>query len=205
MANYNCFKNIWGIVLAGGRSSRMGENKALLQLKSGNSFLDNALRVLSHYLDNCYVSCAQKSDYPEYPVIADEIAGLGPASGIFSCLQKASEAGAKAIVALACDLPLFNPALLKKLLTAHLNFSGDAPMLTAWKNPFSGHLEMTCAVYSSLCLPLLKKSLEQKKPALRKIIPENKIQILLPGQEEKKFFFNCNTKEDYIKILKEIY
>ena len=203
MVDQNKFKDIWGVVLAGGKSSRMGENKALLQLKNGKSFLDNAVAILSCHLDNCFVSCANKSDYPGYPVISDEMADLGPAAGIFSCLQKASISGASAIMALACDLPLFNSSLLKKLLTAHINFSCPFPLVTVWENPFSGHLEMTCAVYAVECLPFFKKSIEQKKLALYKIIPENKIQILKPNQTEKKFFANCNTKEDYFKILED--
>ena len=104
-----------GLVLTGGRSSRMGADKALLEF-DGQPLLDRAVRALAAVIPEIYVSlrAAQSGDpvRSAYTVIADEIDSIGPAAGILAAHRK--EPGSAWLV-VACDMPLLDERCLRLL------------------------------------------------------------------------------------------
>ena len=128
-----------GVVLAGGRSLRMGRDKALLPLiRSGRqtSLLDNAVSLLSGLCATVLVSCASRAGYaghdcipdlvlprqdhqgPRPPHLGEGDTSPGPLLGLVSSLHYARARGWEGILTLPCDMPLMRPALLAGLLKA---------------------------------------------------------------------------------------
>lgn len=101
---------IAGIVLAGGRSSRMGRNKALLEFK-GRPLVRHMMDTMREAgLENIFVS----GSLDGYPCIPDESPFTGPAQGIRGVLQKIS--GYKGYLFVPVDMPLLSSRVLKFLM-----------------------------------------------------------------------------------------
>lgn len=101
-----------GFVLAGGQSSRMGQDKATLPF-AGRPLIDHALSILREAGLTASIAGARSDLRSFAPVIEDENPGLGPLSGV--CAALASTA-ARHVVFLSVDLPLLPAALLRFLL-----------------------------------------------------------------------------------------
>lgn len=106
-----------GVVLAGGRSSRMGTDKALL-LVDGTTVLRRTVRTLAEVVAPVLVVAAVDQPLPELdvPVLRDELAGTGPLHPLALGLAGAARRGADAALVTATDLPLLRPELLRVLL-----------------------------------------------------------------------------------------
>ena len=107
---------VFGLVLAGGLSSRMQRDKATLEYH-GKSQLERAVELAAKYLPEVFVSvrAGQAADpsRARYPLIVDSVPGEGPIVGIRSALAARPEA---AWLVLACDLPFLSDAALSQLL-----------------------------------------------------------------------------------------
>jgi molybdenum cofactor guanylyltransferase len=105
-----------GFVLAGGQSSRMGQDKALL-LFAGRPLIANALTILQSAGLSASIAGAQPSALSPLqafaPVVSDACTGLGPLSGVCAALESSS---AHYAVFLPVDLPFLPPSLLVSLL-----------------------------------------------------------------------------------------
>ena len=99
-----------GIVLAGGASRRMGRDKALLEWKGG-SLVSRACSALAEICPQVAVADRGRGYQPRYPSLPDG-AGRGPVAGL---LGAAAAFPGRSILALACDMPLVPPALLRWL------------------------------------------------------------------------------------------
>ena len=114
-----------GVVLAGGESSRMGRDKALLHF-AGRPLIEYALATLHEAGVPAVIagaSPAAESDLAAYaPILRDAQPGLGPLAGICAALQAAST---RFVVFLPIDLPLLPPTLVKYLLH-HARITGRA-------------------------------------------------------------------------------
>ena len=108
-----------GVVLAGGKSSRMGQDKALIEI-GGRSLLDLALDKLDpHVQELLVIGDPAKYGHAGPFVIADEWPGKGPLGGLTTAMRYASN---DRLLVIACDLPGLTPAFferLKPLLGAH--------------------------------------------------------------------------------------
>jgi molybdopterin-guanine dinucleotide biosynthesis protein A len=118
-----------GAVLAGGRATRFGRDKALAQLGPA-TLLDHALASLSPYVDSLVVvgrTTAPVAVAPDLPH-----ADLGPLGGIAGALAHARAIGCAAVLTTACDTPLLPPALVAALLTHDAAFAAEAPTVGLW-------------------------------------------------------------------------
>ena len=181
-----------GLVLAGGRSSRMGKNKALLRLPDGQTFLENALGILAEACEAVWISRAPDQNYGSLPCVADRRVGLGPLGGIAAGLAHIKSLGFDAAQVLACDLPLMRPSLLAPLR--------DAPpgaLLSVWRDGQSGRLEPLAALYFCSALPFLEDALANGRLALKNAVPAWGVAIRDYGPSLAACFCNCNTPEEY--------
>ncbi len=109
--------SVIGVVLAGGQSSRMGQDKALLQLPNGKTLLKHSIELLNHLdLNEIVVSRATrpKEVTPDISCIADQIFNLGPLSGIAAVIN--ARPNAHALLIIPVDLPFLTTQLLTELL-----------------------------------------------------------------------------------------
>ncbi|MDZ4774957.1 MAG: molybdenum cofactor guanylyltransferase, partial [Planctomycetota bacterium] len=101
-------------MLCGGRSSRMGSDKAGLAI-DGQSFLERALHVLDAVVTDVRIACGPTPRYLEYgrELVLDRAGDLGPLGGLEAALFSTR---AEFVLALACDMPRVDSALLAELV-----------------------------------------------------------------------------------------
>ncbi len=134
---------LYGLVLAGGCSSRMGCDKALLTYHASNQLVHTA-KLLQRQCGEVFVSCReeQAAAYHDFgfPLITDAYLGIGPLGGLLSAQRFVPDA---AWVVAACDLPFLDEAIIRQLSSERdpLRFA------TAFRNSQSGSIEPLCACY----------------------------------------------------------
>jgi len=184
-------KNTAGWVLIGGRSSRMGVDKALLSIE-GQPL---ALRVAGEVARVCG-SASLVGDPEKYralglPIVPDEFHGLGPLAGIEAALR-VTAADWNLIV--ACDMPALDPSLLGKLFEACLAGGNADGALPAYAD---GRVEPLCGVYHRRCHPSIRAALEA---GVRKVTDSlGTLEIRYVGVASDAPFANLNTPEDLRK------
>ncbi len=134
---------LYGLVLAGGRSTRMRRDKAALAYQ-GRTQLERAMALLSAHVARAFVSVRadQGSDAvrARFAQIRDAHENLGPIAGVLAAQAQHPEA---AWLVLACDLPLLDEATLAHLLRAR----DPARSATAYRSSHDGLPEPLCAIY----------------------------------------------------------
>ena len=183
-------KNITGIVLAGGKSSRMGSDKGLLTIY-GKMFVEHVVDAMKPLVDNIIIVSNNKMyDQFGYERIEDEIINSGPMAGLYSGL-KHSESEYNLV--LSCDIPLIKTKVLKKLSdTDYRNY--DVVQIQ------SQHKTMPLiAVYKKQCMDKCLELLEQDEKRLRVAVSQLKSKTILIESELDNFVRNVNTKEDLKK------
>jgi molybdopterin-guanine dinucleotide biosynthesis protein A len=188
-------KNISGILLAGGKSSRMGENKAFLRF-AGKQLFRYPLGVLESLCDDIHIS-APEGIFPPgmpYPVIPDSYTGKGPLAGIYSCL---GEIRHEMAVVLSCDIPFIST----ELITMLLNSMGDSTVI-AGKNA-DGFPEPLAGVYAKSLRPLIGELLLENRLKMSdflEIAGAVLVDINKEGFDAKRLYYNVNTKHDLERL-----
>ena len=120
---------ILGAVLAGGRASRFGSDKALAHL-GGERLIDRAVSTLTRWTDAVVVVGGPDRGYP---VVRDRPRpGLGPLGGIAGALEAASARACTSVLTLACDTPIVPDPLLEALLRRFPSFCSETPVMGHW-------------------------------------------------------------------------
>jgi molybdenum cofactor guanylyltransferase len=185
------------IVLAGGKSSRMGRPKALLTFDS-EPLIAHIVRTLQHLFGEIVVVAAPGQELPSLPVtlVRDDIAYQGPVGGIYYGLKAAD--GEFSFVT-SCDVAFLNSQLISYLLSQISEYDVVVPY---WEERF----QPLHAVYRRSVLPLLEGQLERGE--LRPVYLFDRVRTAKIGAEEiRRFdpeglsFFNMNTAEDYAQAL----
>ncbi len=180
-------------VLAGGRSLRMGLDKA--RAKSDGRAM--ALRVADEAAAVCGTVSLVGDPllYAELglPVIADRFPGQGPLAGMEAALA-ATKCGANLIV--ACDMPAVRPGLLEELFEAAEDGSADC----AVPMHGDGRLEPLCAVYQRRCHPAILSALEagvRKVTDALRLFAQHSLAIRYLRVSDPAAFANLNTPDDW--------
>ena len=185
--------DVSAIILAGGKSSRMGRAKALLEF-DGEPLIAHLARGLKNLFDEIVIVAAPGQELPplEATLVRDEVAYQGPVGGISYGLREAS--GAACFVT-SCDVAFLNAPLISYLVAQILNYDVVVPY---WEERF----QPLHAVYRRTVLPLLEGQLERGE--LRPVYLFDKVRTLKIGADEIRrldpdglSFFNMNTPADY--------
>jgi molybdenum cofactor guanylyltransferase len=195
-----------GFVLAGGRSSRMGTDKALVRL-CGEPLIAHAVRILREAGLAVSVAGGAPVLTAFAPLVEDRQPGLGPLSGICAALASTS---ARWAVFLSVDLPLL-PSSLVVCLLQHARITGRAVTVPS----INGFAQTFPAVVDRAILPMLERELESGRggsfsafqaaaqglgDAVRVVPVEMLVQagqIAHPsGLPTAQWFLNLNTEED---------
>ena len=179
-----------GLVLTGGKSRRMGQDKALLQ-RDGRSQLQRSVELLQKSLPRVYVSTrADQADEPErsrYEQIVDRYEDMGPLAGILSAMETHPEAG---WLVLACDLPNVDDMTVETLLS---NRSENQPF-TAFESSYDQLPEPLCAYYAPQSQGVIRQFVSDGILCPRKIMIRSDSKLL--QQPDPTALDNINTPED---------
>ena len=178
-----------GFVLAGGRSSRMGRDKALLPFQHRTLIEHIAAQVHQAAGSATLIGDPARYSHFGYPVIGDIFPGRGPLSGIHAALT-ASTAGWNLIV--ACDMPQLTAEFLTRLIERAASGSAHA-VLPAGPG---GLPEPLCAVYSRSIADTLTKALEHNIGKVTDALAG--LEIDLWHVDDSRYFHNLNTPEEWI-------
>ncbi len=183
-----------GFVLAGGHSSRMGRDKALLPYGTGTLLEFIAARVRNVAGSAAVIGDSTKYDSFGYPVYADRVPGCGPISGLQTLLGLAL---ADWNLMLACDLPQVPESVLSALM--ELAESLPDPR-RACVVPVIGEarLQPLCAVYHASCLPIVNRALIDKQFKMINLL--EKLRVCTSPQADALAFRNINTPQDWASL-----
>lgn len=182
---------LFGLVLAGGRSTRMQRDKAALAYHGGTQ-LERAMELVSAHVARAFVSVrAEQRDDPtraRFPQIVDRREGLGPIAGIVAAQSEHPDA---AWLVLACDLPFLDASTLKHLLWAR---QSDR-QVTAYRSSHDGLPEPLCAIYEPSSRGPLMEYVASGRQCPRKFVMQANAALL--DEPNPRALDNINTPEEY--------
>ena len=183
---------LFGLVLAGGRSRRMGRDKALLSY-AGRPQLEVAFELLSAVCDQVRVSVRPDQVRDEarskFPLLPDALGEIGPLGGILTALQ--AQPGCAWLV-VACDLPFLDARTLQGL---RQNRRRDR-IATAYLSTHDGLPEPLCSIYEPAAREHLQHLLGQGIQCPRKALIRAGERVTLLPLPVQRALDNMNTPED---------
>ena len=186
------------VILAGGKSSRMGRPKALLPF-GGEPLIAHVVRGLTKMFAEAVVEAAPEQELPILPasLVRDEVAYQGPVSGIYHGLKASTK---EVCFVTSCDAPFLNLPLIAHLLSQISDWDAIVPY---WQERF----QPLHAVYRRSVMPILKEQLERGE--LRPIFLYDKVRTRKVDENEIRLFdpdglsfLNMNSPQDYEEALR---
>ncbi len=189
-----------GVILSGGRSSRMNFNKAFAEI-SGTPVLEIIINKLGKCFDDLMIITNEPELYKGMgpAVHTDLYPQMGPMAGIHAGLYYSQY---KSIFLLGCDMPFFSMELAAHMLSQGTGYDCVVPVIKQNLQPLS-------AVYNSSCLPELTDCLDNKKLKLIRFVESINTRYLyenelLPFGNLETMFFNVNDMAALLRA-REIY
>jgi molybdopterin-guanine dinucleotide biosynthesis protein A len=189
------------IILAGGKSSRLGRSKAL-QVIGGKSLIQWVVDRLAILSTEIIIATAHGEAIPcssavRIKTVADIYPGKGPLAGIHSGLTASSSSQA---IVVSCDTPFLSVSLLKYMTQTLADSDIALPRIGEMVEPL-------CAVYSKNCLAPIQKLLEQDERQIRKLFSMVKVRYVEEDEinsfdPEHLSFFNINSQDDLERARK---
>jgi molybdenum cofactor guanylyltransferase len=183
-----------GFILAGGESSRMGRDKALLEL-GGKPLVVRTARVVELVAGPyTVIGDAKTCESLGLRAIGDDWPGAGPLGGIATALR-ASKAPWSLVV--ACDLPYLTRAWLDYLVARALKSTEDAVVAMNARGA-----EPLCAIYNQRCEPAIREALVRGMRKVNEVLKSIRVEFIEPPEwkvfdSEGLLFKNMNSPEDY--------
>ena len=192
-----CSERINGFVLAGGKSSRMGQDKGLMRL--GNRPLVLRAAEILRPIAYTVTLLAPPDLYGNlgFPVIADLWPDLGPLAALCTGLISSD---AEWNLFLACDLPRVSPRFMEFLAqrVRATRFDAVVPRTQDGWQPL-------CAAYHARCRPVFERAIEQHRLSIVELLDELNLEVITPkemvsiGLSEAEFV-NVNTPEEWARM-----
>jgi molybdopterin-guanine dinucleotide biosynthesis protein A len=181
------------IIMAGGGSTRMGQDKSMLPVK-GQPMIKYVLDRLAPHFDRVIVSADDASKYAflGVPVVPDRIAGRGPLIGIASALA-ASASDVNFV--LACDVPEFDMGLVRRMLRDCRDHDAVVPRTGG------SQYEPLFAIYTKSALKAIEQALSSGKTRVIDGLVGCDVEYLDLGPDEQ--LKNVNTMDEYRQFLEE--
>lgn len=187
------------IVLAGGKSRRMGRNKALLEY-SGKMLIEIVLGAARRACREVMIIADDGQPFSRLGVAVypDIYEGCGPLGGIHSGLSRSHT---EFNLLLSCDLPLINSEVLMALLEQAAGYDLVLPRTA------DGRYHPLCAVYARRCLPAIEQRLLRRALKLADfyLSPEVRVKVVTEAELPaiSRSLVNINTPEEYSRLLAE--
>lgn len=192
-------RDILGLVLAGGASRRLGQDKASLSFHGELTQLDYALTLLDSFCSKIAISCREdqrivRKNSFEAQFVADVDGVKGPMSGIIAGLRAAQ---GWPVLVLACDMPLVDASFVLRLLSQR-----DAEKQASCFTGLDGRPEPLLAVYEASSLKMLEKLSRQGIFSLRHFLENSEIELI--PFHRPQLLASVNTLEDLSRVKEQL-
>jgi len=188
-------EDVTGVLLAGGRSRRMGTDKRFLAVGE-KTLIERALEVYEHLFREILVVVAQPTPELatlEHRVLVDMIPDCGSLGGLYTGLSGATR---QRIFAAACDMPFLNSEVISHLVALSAASDIVMPKLATGLQPMH-------AVYAKTCLPHVRRMIDAGQFTIQEVARNERLKVrLVPEDDLRRIdprllsFFNLNTPAD---------
>lgn len=185
-----------GLVLAGGKSTRMGHDKSVINWH-GKEQRYYIADMLKEFCSEVYISCREEQVAEidrNYPTITDNVEGKGPVAGILSAMQQDRNT---AWLVVACDLPLLDKTTLQYLISNR----DSARVATTYKSPHDGLPEPLITIWEPAAYDVMLSFRDAGYNCPRKALINSDVLVIDPVDE--KALLNANTQEE-AEVVKNI-
>jgi molybdenum cofactor guanylyltransferase len=182
--------NITGVILAGGKNSRMGSDKGMLEV-NGIKIVERIIDVMKPQVNELIIiSNGKNYDNLGYLIYSDLIKECGPMGGIYTALKYSKT---EKILVISCDMPFVSENVLSRLANEAANAEVVIPQHGIHK------VEPLCAVYSKSCFSKFADLIKNGELKLMDTLKYFKVkQIYFPEDEKPEHvFLNINTPAEY--------
>lgn len=206
------YMDITGIILSGGKSSRMGQNKSFLRLGE-KTVIEGVIELMKSIFNEVIIITNEPEQYYTFglKLFEDIYKDIGPIAGIHSGLTYSNT---ERNFIISCDIPLMNSAMI----TSIINLSDDYDITVPKAD---GFIQQLCGVYTKSLLPLIEQSIKtdnseetrdnhqiKRKCKVHNLLHYSNTNIIdniegLSGYFPE-IFFNMNNSEDYERTISKI-
>ncbi len=184
--------SVSGAVLAGGMSSRMGTNKAFLEI-AGEPVINRVVKTINPFVCGVKIITSSPGDYEclGLDAVPDKYPGYGPLSGIHTALLLSST---EYVFVLSCDIPLISATHIKRLIGKY-----PGADITIYKHK---NFEPLCAIYNRRCIDALEELIRFGECRIIDLFPTLNVRVV--RTDDADAFRSINTREDYEYVLKSL-
>ena len=188
---------ITGVVLAGGTSSRLGQDKGRLTFgASGVDMVTRTARLLRRVVPDVLII---GREHGEFPYLHDDVPGAGPVGAVTTALRHTRSA----CFVISCDLPFMDAATLTLLRDARRKRRPET-MATAFIHEDTGRREHLAAIYELSALQFFEPRLRDNLLKIAWIVPEWLYTLVPVPADAGGKFFNINRPEDLRRAEKTL-
>jgi molybdopterin-guanine dinucleotide biosynthesis protein A len=187
------------LILAGGDSSRMGQDKAALVL-DGKTLLESVTTTMQSIFPKVIVSVRQERAGLNVPQVRDELVASGPLAGLAAGMKSAATPW---LFAVACDMPFIQPAMIEHLAGQRADCQAVVPMVHGYPQPLA-------AFYSTRCLDIVESILNGNgKHSVRALLERLQVRYvseeqMLAVDPQLRSFFDLDTPQDVAIAMNEV-
>lgn len=187
------YNSVSAIILAGGQSRRMQNEKSLLPV-NGCTLIETIIAQIGPHFDEIIISTAAKDKFAflNLPLIEDEIPGQGPLMAIMSALRVSNHA---INFILACDIPFIHIPFLQEILSLAQDCDIVVPRYR------DGKYEPLFAAYNRGIIPLIEKQIKSGDRKISHLFPVCRTKFV--AMDGQKWFRNLNTLKEYHDYLRQ--
>ena len=189
-------KGVTGVVLAGGKSTRYGTNKAFVEIQ-GIRLVERTIRVMGSVFQRLLIvtNTPDEFAYLDLPMVEDLIKGFGPLGGIYTGLEAIDD---EAGFFVACDMPFLRENFLRHMVSLRGDHDAVVPRVRWMVEPLH-------ALYAKQCLPAIRESIHSREYQILKFFQKIKVRYVEEEEIRRvdpdlKSFFNINRPEDLESI-----
>jgi molybdopterin-guanine dinucleotide biosynthesis protein A len=191
---------VTGVILAGGQSRRMGQNKALMTVGSMR-LIDRVVETIQHVCPELLMVTNTPDVYADLrlPMVGDVWPDKGSLGGIYSALYHAST---PYCLVVACDMPFLQTSVLQYLVSQIETYDVVMPNVHGEQQPLH-------AIYSRACLQPIAQRLEANRLRIVGFLPDVRVRTvtadeLQPLDPDLRAFQNLNTPEDMAAAMRDL-
>lgn len=186
------------VVLAGGKSSRMGFDKSTMVLQN-KKLIESTIKKLDSLFDDIIISVdslEKKSEFNHDKIVVDKVKGVGPLGGMISALEMAQS---DRLFVIPCDMPVIDT----KYISFMMKYMDDNEIILSEKN---GYFEPFPGFYSKSLIPRIEELINQNRRSIRSIFGCSRTKVISESEWKKlgfseEIFTNLNTTQDVEKYL----